>query len=169
MRNAKDVFKGKLLSLFTKRTRLPNGYVARLEVIRHPGAALIVPFLARDKIIILRQYRPVIGSYLYELPAGTLDRAESHLSCAGREIVEETGFQAAKFTKIGVIYPAPGYTTEKIVIYKAEKLKKVKRAREKDEVIENKILNKKDAARLFKGGRIVDAKTICGLALVGWL
>jgi len=70
------VFKGKLLNLSIRHQRLPNGYLAHLEVIKHPGAVLLVPFLANDKIILIRQYRPVINSYIWELPAGTLDKGE---------------------------------------------------------------------------------------------
>jgi len=169
MDKVKEIFKGKLLDLVKKRTRLPNGYVAELEIIRHPGAALIIPFLAKDKIILLRQFRPVINSYIYELPAGTLDKSESHISCARREIIEETGYSAKKLTLIGKIYPVPGYSTERIMIFKAEGLKKVSRAPEKDEVIENRIFTRSQIRGLFGRGRIVDAKTICGLAMCGWL
>ncbi len=169
MKKIKPVFKGKLLKVFVIRKRLPNGYLATFEIIKHPGAALIIPFLAKDKIIMLRQLRPVIKSYIYELPAGTLSKEESPISCARREIIEETGFSARKFTKLGSIYPVPGYSTEKIVIYKAEGLTKKTRMAEKDEVLRSYLLTKRDIKSLFKKGRIVDAKTICGLTLCGWL
>ena len=152
-----------------KKVRLPHGYVATYEMIEHPGAALIVPLLTRDKVIMLRQLRPVIRSYIYELPAGTLDKRESPLACARREIVEETGYAAKKFTFLGNIYPVPGYSTEKIAIYKAECLREVERAVEEDEVIEAHIMTKRDVKRLFRKGKIVDAKTICALSFCGWL
>lgn len=152
-----------------KKVRLPHGYVATYEMIEHPGAALIVPLLTRDKVIMLRQLRPVIRSYIYELPAGTLDKRESPLACARREIVEETGYAAKKFTFLGNIYPVPGYSTEKIAIYKAERLREVERAVEEDEVIEAHIMTKRDVKRLFRKGKIVDAKTICALSFCGWL
>jgi len=151
------------------KRRLPHGFTATFEMIRHPGAALIVPFLSKDKIIMLRQLRPVIGSYIYELPAGTLDKGEAPLACARREIIEETGYGAKKFTFLGKIYPVPGYSTEKIFIYKAEGLSKEERIAEKDEVIESRIFNKTEIKRLFKQGKIVDAKTITALAFCGWL
>lgn len=163
------IFKGRLLKLIVKKVRLPHGYVATYEMIEHPGAALIVPLLSRDKVIMLRQLRPVIGSYIYELPAGTLDKRESPLACARREIVEETGYAAKKFTFLGTIYPVPGYSTEKIAIYKAERLKKVERAVEEDEVIEAHVMTKRDVRRLFRSGKIVDSKTISALAFCGWL
>ncbi len=163
----KQIFNGKLLKLFVAKERLPNGYVATFEMIKHPGAALIVPFLTKDKIIILRQLRPVIKSYIYELPAGTLGTGESPLSCARREIIEETGYSAKKFTFLGSIYPVPGYSTEKIAIYKAEGLRKERRLAEMDEVIHPRTFTRLEIRRLFRRGRIVDAKTICGLAMCG--
>jgi ADP-ribose pyrophosphatase len=165
----KTIFKGRLLRLMAGEKTLPNGYRARFEIIKHPGAALIIPFLAKNKIILLRQLRPVINSYIYELPAGTLDKNESPVSCARREIIEETGYSAKRFTNLGAIYPVPGYSTEKITIFRAEGLKKKERLPEQDEVIEIFFFSRKDIRRLFKTGRIVDAKTICGLALCGWL
>lgn len=165
----KQVFKGKLIKVSIKRRRLPNGYLARLEVVDHIGAALIVPELGPDKILILRQFRPVINEYLYELPAGTLNKNESAVSCARREIVEETGFAAGNLTRLGEIYPVPGYSTEKIVIFKAGRLFKKIVAAEKDEVIQVKALTRSQVRKLFKKGMIKDAKTICALAMADWL
>ncbi|MDD5080155.1 MAG: NUDIX hydrolase [Candidatus Omnitrophica bacterium] len=165
----RSVYKGKLLNLSQKKIKLPNGYIAYLEIVKHPGASLIIPFLDKNRIIFLRQYRPVIGSYIYELPAGTLDKGERALDCCRREIVEETGYSAAKFKRLGFIYPVPGYSTEKITIYKAEGLRKTAGNTQQDEVIRSLVFTKSRAVRLFKSGRIVDAKTIAALAMCGWL
>ena len=165
----RSVFKGKLLKVFVKKVRLPNGYTATFEMITHPGAALIVPILNKDKIIMLRQLRPVIKSYIYELPAGTLDKGESPKDCAKREIIEETGYSAGKLTYLGVIHPVPGYSTEKITIFRADGLRKCARLAEKDEIIETKVFTRSQIKRLFKKGRITDAKTISALAMCGWL
>lgn len=100
-----------------------------------------------------------------ELPAGTLHKNERLLECAKRELAEETGYEAKRWKKIGCIYPAPGYTTEKIHIYEARRLKKVEAENEEDEVIVSKPFIKKDIVKLLKSGRIVDAKTICALKL----
>lgn len=165
----KLVFKGKLLTLFKQKTLLPNGYRANLEIVVHRGAALIVPFLTKTRAIILKQYRPVIRRYIYEFPAGTLESKESALSCARREMIEETGYDTQKLTRIGEIFPVPGYSTEKIVIYKAERLRKTAASIQKDEVIRSVIITKKKLKELLKSGKIVDAKTIAALALCGWL
>ena len=165
----KQIFKGKLLNLYIEKQRFPNGYVGQLEIIKHPGAVLIVPFLSKDKIVLIKQYRPVIGSYIWELPAGTLHGGEQPLTCAKRELIEETGYYAAQWKARGSIYPAPGYTTEKIRIYEARRLRKVDSAIQEDEVIAVNILRKKDVTRLFKAGKIVDAKTICAFTHTGIL
>jgi ADP-ribose pyrophosphatase len=169
MKKNRVVFKGKLLNLSVRHERLPNGYLAHLEVITHPGAALIVPLASKDKVILLRQYRPVINSYIYELPAGTLDKGERPLACAKREIIEETGYSAKKMKLLGHIFPVPGYSTEKIYVFEARGLVKTERTLEEDEVIETLVLSKREIKKLFSSGRIVDAKTIAALAMTGWL
>ena len=161
----KTLYHGTLIQLSLERKRLPGGYVADLEVVRHPGAVLIVPRLGHDRVILIRQYRPVIDAYLWELPAGTLKRNETPLGCAKRELVEEIGYTAKEWTRIGYIYPAPGYTTEKIHLFTAEGLNRVHARRDRDEIITPRIFSKKNIASLLAGGRIVDAKTICALVI----
>jgi len=178
----KQVFKGRLLNVFVEERRLPNGYKARLEIIKHPGAALIVPFLSRSKIILLRQYRGPIDSYIYELPAGTLESNERPELCAKREVIEETGYKAGKIVRLGMIIPVPGYSTEKIYIFKAENLTRVgayghtplhgakpNTLGMPDEVIKAIVVTKPQVRRMFKQGKIIDAKTICAFAFCGWL
>lgn len=162
-------FKGKLLKLSTRKTALPGGFVAHLEVITHPGAALIIPFVSKDKVILLRQFRPVIGEYLYELPAGTLNKGESPIACARREIIEETGYSADVVKLIGKIYPVPGYSTERIFIYKASRLHKTIRTPEEDEVIESLSVSRAEVRKLFIKGALIDAKTIAAFAMCKWL
>lgn len=165
----KPVFKGRLLKVYRRSVKLPNGFTAFLEVIKHPGAALIVPFLNSNTVILLKQLRPVVGKYLYEFPAGTLDPGETPLACCRREIVEETGYAAARFTPLGSIYPVPGYSTERIHIYKATGLRAVEKLTQEDEIIQVEVRTRSQINRLFKTGRITDAKTICALAMTGWL
>lgn len=169
MAGSKTVFKGKLLTVEIKETRLPNGHSVNLEIVKHPGAVLLIPVLTKNKIIFLKQFRPVVQSYIYELPAGTLEGHESLIRCARREIAEETGYSARKFTRLGSIFPVPGYSTEKITIFKAEGLRKGKRLCQDDEIIHAFVVTREKVRQLFKSGKIVDAKTICALAMCGWL
>ncbi|MFH1062326.1 MAG: NUDIX hydrolase [Candidatus Omnitrophota bacterium] len=162
-------FDGKLIKVFAKKIVLPNSETINLEIVKHPGAVLIVPFLNKNKIIILYQYRPVIEQYLYELPAGTLGKDEQHAKCARRELIEETGYTAKKIKKIGQIYPCPGYSTERIVFFSASELSICAQQLEKDEIIQLKTQTKAQIKNLFKQGEIIDAKTICALSLIGWI
>ena len=161
--------KSKHIKLRIQKRSLPNGRSINLEIIEHPGAALIIPFLDKNHIVFIRQFRPVVDEYLYELPAGTLDKRESAIVCARREIIEETGYKAGILKYFGKIYPVPGYSTEVISIFKAEKLSRREVCREPDEIIETRIFNKSFVRRLFKEGKIIDAKTICALAFCGWI
>ena len=139
----RHIYKGRLISLRLQEVILPNGFKVRLELITHPGAALVIPFLSRNRIIMLRQFRPAINSYLYELPAGTRNVKETPLECAKREILEETGYRADKFYFLGEIYPVPGYSSEKISIYKADILKKTAEVKgDADEILESHIFTK---------------------------
>jgi ADP-ribose pyrophosphatase len=157
------------LNIKKRTTQLPNGNSIHLELVEHPGAVLIVPFLTGSTVIMLRQFRPVINAYIFELPAGTLEKGEMPLACARREIIEETGYSAKKLTRLGSIYPVPGYSTEKITMYKAENLTQRGTACEPDEVIETFVVTKKTVRELFAAGKILDAKTICAFAHCGWL
>ena len=162
-------FQGKKFSFAVIKKKLPNGRYADVDVIEHPGAVVIVPFLSRDTVIFLHQYRPVLGRYLLELPAGTLDKDEQPLACARRELIEETDHKAGVFTRLGKIYPVPGYSTEVIHIFKAEKLAPQAGTKDPDEIIRTKPLRKSAVRKLFRYGGITDAKTIAALSLCGWL
>lgn len=164
----KNIFKGNIISVFTGEKRLPNGKKAYFEEVDHPGAALVVPFI-KGKVIFIRQYRGVIGKYLWELPAGKLDPDEEPFTCAKREIKEETGYSVKNLKKIGLIYTTPGFCNEKIVIFKAECETKEKPKTEPDELITVIELNKRQIKRLFNEGKITDAKTIAALSFAGIL
>jgi len=120
MSQGKKIFHGRLLQLYFRQIRLPNGFTTGIEVIKHPGAALIIPFINSDTLLMLRQLRPVIGRYLYELPAGTRSKGETARACALREVIEETGYSAGWLKRLGMIYPVPGYSTERIDIFAAK-------------------------------------------------
>lgn len=117
----------------------------------------------------MRQFRPVLRKYIYELPAGTLDPDESIVTCAHRELLEETGLKTKKMTKLGVIYPVPGYSTEVIHIFKAEQLTLRVAQPEEYEVIEIIPMTRPKVRQLWAKGKLTDAKSICTLALCGWL
>ncbi len=158
------VFKGRLLQLFKVSKELPNGKVGYFEQVRHPGAALIVPFKG-GRVVMIRQYRGVIERYLWELPAGTKDHGETPYSCAKREVTEETGYKVKSLKKLGVIFTTPGFCDEVIHIYRAECGQKGKVSMDKDEMIKAVLMTKKEILKLFKNRRIIDAKTIAALKM----
>ncbi|MCR4337411.1 MAG: NUDIX hydrolase [Candidatus Omnitrophica bacterium] len=149
--------------------RLPNGMVTRFQLIEHPGAVLIVPRLKKDQVIVLRQYRVVLKKYLYELPAGNINRGETPFACARRELIEETGYRGKRWQRLGLIYPVPGYSTEKIFIYEASDLVPASAEKDADEIIHTKVMSRSQIKQLFRKGLIQDAKTICALAFKGWI
>ncbi|MCX8044020.1 MAG: NUDIX hydrolase [Desulfobacterota bacterium] len=159
----------RFLNITVENVRLPNGRVRPFEMVRHPGAVVIVPFITENSVIILKQFRPVIRRFIYEFPAGTLEAGERPSSCARRELQEETGYRAKKMTRLGIIYPVPGYSTEQLVIYKAEGLIPVSVSCEDDEVIKAEVFTKDQIIKLVRSGKLIDAKTICCLVLCGWL
>ena len=161
------VYKGRVINLSVRDLPLPDGGRSAVEVIGHPGAVLVAPFLLDGSLMMVRQYRPVIGRYIYEFPAGTRRRGEPYLKCAARELREETGLSSRRFARVGEIYPVPGYSTEKIVIYRADRAVRGQCRRERDEFMENVQMKKKEAADLFRAGGMIDAKTICALAFLG--
>jgi len=167
----RSVFKGRiLLNVGINRIKLPNGKVVDIESVEHPGASCVVPFLSKDKIILIRQYRPVVDDYIWELPAGTLNKSEKPLQCAKRELEEEIGYSAGRIESVGFIYTTPGFSNERIYIYRAGSLKKVDKVDvvpEDDEVLIAKVFGIREVRQLFKDRKIVDSKTIAGLAMCG--
>jgi len=149
--------------------KLPNGRTVRITYIDHPGAVIIAPFVNKNTVVMMRQFRPALNKYIYELPAGTLDPHEPIAACARRELLEETGLKTKKLAKLGAIYPVPGYSTEVIHIFKAEDLTMTHAQPEIYEVIKIMPMTKLQVRRLFARGSLMDAKSICTLAFCGWL
>ena len=149
--------------------KLPNGRTTRITFIDHPGAVIIAPFLNKNTVVMMRQFRPALKKYIYELPAGTLDPHESPAVCARRELLEETGLKTKKLTKLGSIYPVPGYSTEVIHIFKAEQLTLTQAQPEDYEVIEIMPMTRPKVRQLMAQGKLWDAKSICTFVFCGWL
>lgn len=157
------MFGGRIIRLFAGKKTLPNGKKAYIEEVDHPGAALIVPF-ASGKMVFVRQYRAVIDKYIWELPAGIIDRGETPYACAKREIAEETGYSVRNLRRIGVIYTSPGFCNEKIHIFRADCGARKAPATEEHELLRVRHFSKKEVVSLFRSGKITDSKTIAALA-----
>jgi ADP-ribose pyrophosphatase len=142
---------------------LPGGQLAELAILHHPGAAAVVPFLDRERIVLLRQFRHAAGGTIWEVPAGKLDAGEDPAFCAARELAEETGYRAGRLERTGEILTTPGFTDERIQLFCAYDLVAGATAHEHHEVIRTEILPLARALALIDAGEISDGKTIAAL------
>lgn len=164
----KEIYKGKIVNLRVETATLPNGAIATLEIISHPGAAAVVPFKDESTVILVRQYRHAIGAYIYEIPAGKLSSGENPKECAQRELEEEIGYTADTLEPVVTFLTTPGFTNEVIHIYKGTNLVAGTQNLGPDEIIE--VLEMPITAAIAKihDGTIRDGKTIVGLQTI-WL
>jgi ADP-ribose pyrophosphatase len=162
------VYTGKIISLDVDSVRFPDGSVGELEMIRHPGASAIVPFLndptgENPQVLMIRQYRYASGGFLYEIPAGRLDPGEDPHNCAVRELKEETGCTAELVEHLFTTYTTPGFTDEKIHVFIATGLKQGETKHEADEFLDLEPMMLSRALEMIESGGIQDAKTALGL------
>jgi ADP-ribose pyrophosphatase len=157
------VFDGRIVRLALETVTLPNGEIAELEIVHHPGGAAVVALDAERRVCLLRQFRHAAGGWLWELPAGKLDGGEQPLACARRELQEEAGCGARDWLALGRIVSSPGVFTEVIHLFLARGLVAVPAAAEAHEVFEVHWIEWPAALRMAQGGEIEDAKTLAGL------
>jgi ADP-ribose pyrophosphatase len=164
----KRIHTGRIINLDEDRVRYPDGSEADVDIVRHPGASAVVPFLTDPEgedpqIVLLRQYRYAAGGYILEIPAGRLDPGEAPLACATRELKEETGCTAGRIEPLITILTTPGFTNERIHLFLASELTHGESAREADEFADVVILRLSEALELVQRGEIPDSKTALGL------
>jgi len=169
MSKSKHVFTGKVLTLNIDTVTLPNGFTVDLEIVRHPGAAAVVPLKDNGTVVLIKQFRHAAGGFIYEIPAGKLHPGEDPLHCAARELEEEIGYVAGRLELLTSILTAPGFTDEVIHIYKATGMTAGRQQLDRDEVLEVLEISLEEAIKMIKAGTIRDAKTIVGLRLVGMI
>jgi len=157
------VYRGKFLEMVTEDVTLPNGRTVTMDLIAHPGAAAVVPFLSDDEVLLIRQYRHAAGGEIYEVPAGKLDPGESPDVCAVRELEEETGYRAARVEPLGSILTTPGFTDERIHLFAAFDLERSRQRLGDDELIELAPMTLADALDLVWSDRLPDAKSALAL------
>lgn len=155
-----------LLKVYRDRVRLPDGTESGREYIRHPGAVAIVPLFDDGTILLERQFRYPHRREFIEIPAGKVDPGEPHLATAKRELLEETGYTAARWERIGVIHTAIAYTDEAIELFVARGLTHEMQQLDHGEFLETFTLPFAEAIRMIGEGAITDAKTVSALLLV---
>jgi ADP-ribose pyrophosphatase len=144
----------------------PSGRVKTREIIRHPGACVIVPLLDDGRVCLIRNWRVAVNQTLIELPAGTLEPPEPPTITAERELIEETGYRAKKIEFLHSFFLSPGILDEKMHLYLATGLTEGETAREEGEEMENWLVHWDEAIAMVIRGEIRDAKTIVGLTWV---
>jgi ADP-ribose pyrophosphatase len=154
----------KKLSLNQQSVLLPNGLTVDHISISHPGACVILPIMEQDQVLLLRQFRPALNDWIFELPAGTMEAGEQPEQCAARELEEETGYSAQRLVSLGHIYPAVGFCDEVQHLFVAQSLRKTMRLDcDEDEVIELHPFSLTTLEQMIVAGKITDAKTIACL------
>lgn len=167
--SSRVVYDGRVVHLSVDRVRFPDGSEGDLELIRHPGAAAVVPFVDPPEspdpaILLLRQYRYASGGYLFEVPAGLPQGAdESWAECGRRELAEETGYTAARLDYLTRIFTTPGFTNEVIHLFLATGLSAGDAVRDPDEFITVQALPLSRAVDMVRTGEIVDCKSVAAL------
>jgi len=158
--STKEIFDGRILHVIDDQVALPNGGTASREVIRHIGAVCVIPITDDNEAIVERQFRYPVDMVMTEIPAGKLDyKDEDRLEAAKRELREETGYIADEWTDLGVFYPAPAYSDEKITLYMARGLHLGERELDDDEVIDVIKVPLADLVKQVMAGEIPDNKT----------
>lgn len=165
--SSEDVFDGNLLHVKKDTVRLPNGNIAYREWIKHPGASAVLPVTPEGRLIFVRQYRYPIQQVTLEIPAGKLDaEGEDPLDCAKRELSEETGYQAEKYTFLTKLATTVGFSNEFIYIYAAEGLTAGRQHPDEDEFINVCTLTMDEAMAKIRSGEICDAKSVTAVLLL---
>jgi ADP-ribose pyrophosphatase len=164
-------YSGRIVNLDVDTVRFPDGSIGQLEMLRHPGASAVVPFLddpadPDPRLLLIRQFRHAAEGFIWEVPAGRLDPGETPEDCARRELEEETGMRARAIERLTTIYTTPGFTDERIHLFLARGLEQGEVRREKDEFMELHTLTWSSVMALARSGEIQDAKTLTSLLFV---
>jgi ADP-ribose pyrophosphatase len=167
--SGRQIYDGRIVHLSVDRVRFPDGTEGELEMIRHPGASAVLPFLDPPtgddpRVILIRQYRYAASGHIWEVPAGMPDSDDEPWdTCADRELVEETGLRAAELRYLTRIYTTPGFTDEVIHLFAATGLEEVGANRDADEFLEVETVRFSEAVDGVRTGRIVDAKSVASI------
>ena len=160
------IYKGKIFDVSLDKIREGEIEYER-DIIWHDGSAVIVPVFANNTVALVKQYRHAAKKYLWEIPAGSLEKGEAPETGARRELEEEIGVTAGKMEKLSEFYVSPGFLSEKMFVYLATDLTETAQNLEDDELIEVERFTFAQAFKMIRNNEIEDAKTIIGLALAG--
>ena len=157
--SSEEIYKGKIVHLFCDTVRLPNGKEATREVIRHVGAAAVVPLTDEGNVILVRQYRYPFSQVMLEIPAGKLDIGEDPIDCAKRELIEETGYDAKELVYLGAFYPSVAMLNEVIHLFLAKNMTLCETNLDEDEFLHVEQRPLREVVEAVMRGEIPDGKT----------
>jgi ADP-ribose pyrophosphatase len=160
---SETIAEGGMLTVKRDQVRLPNNHQSQREYVLHPGAVVIVPLLPNGNVVLEKQFRYPLHQVFIELPAGKIDPGEDILVTGQRELLEETGYTAKKWVKLGLQHPCIGYSNEVIHIYLALDLSLGAHSRDEDEALDVFELDFKETLLMVQRGEITDGKTIVAL------
>ena len=157
------VYDGKIMTVLRDDVEICTGRKSFREVVRHSGGVVVFALKDDETVLMVRQYRYPLGKVIAELPAGKLEQGEDPDFAAKRELEEETGYRAEKWTSLGFINTTPGFCDEKLYLYKAEELTYVGEHPDEGEVLKNFEISKNELVKKIMTGEINDAKTVCAV------
>src|SRR5271155_5940209 len=160
---SKMIYKGPVFGIRRDEITEPSGLRVTREVITHPGSVVVLPVFPDGRILLIRQYRHATRQFLWELVAGRIDEGEAPRKAAARELVEETGYRAKKFTIFLDVFPTPGFLEERMYILLAQGLSAGEAHPEEDEQIVAKAYTRYELEQMMRHGKLRDAKSIAGL------
>jgi ADP-ribose pyrophosphatase len=159
---SKEKYKSSIFRVTEDRAVDPDGFEIKRAIIRHGGSAVIMPVDEKGRILLVRQYRLPARAKLWELSAGRVDEGETVLQAAKRELSEETGYRAKKWTKLASFFVSPGFLEEKMTVYLVQDLTEGEKHFMEDERIETRWFSSRELDEMVRTNKIVDAKTIIG-------
>ena len=167
----RKVFEGRVFEVVVESVTLPKGHTLEAEIVRHPGSVVLIPMTESGEVVLVRQYRPALGRWAWELPAGTLKKNEEPKKAAARECQEEIGLVAGHLERLGAFFPTPGYCDEEMNFYRATGLREPGPDDEdaqpdEDEDIEKRSFSIDQIRAMIQSGDIIDLKTVAGLSFL---
>jgi ADP-ribose diphosphatase len=166
--NHERVYDGRVFDVDRDKVRMPNGRTVTVDVVRHSKSVVLIPVPEPGHVILIRQYRYAVNAFLWELPAGSVDKGESPEQAARRECHEEIGKVPATIVRMAAMFPTPGYCDEEMVFFRLSSLEEPTEAAnlDEDEDIEARTFELREAREMIRRGEITDMKTVAGLAMI---
>ena len=161
--SSREIYQGKIIRVRVDQVEMPEGKLATREIVEHPGGVGVVALTPENEIILVKQFRKAIDMAIYEIPAGKMDPGEEPERCGIRELEEETGLKAGKFTYLGFMYPSPGFTDEVTHVYLATELYQGTMHPDPDEYLDLERMSLKQAVERIMCNEICDGKTVFGV------